>query len=292
MTFTGTGTLAIGAQTITLIGTAASIPTTAGTNTIPVTVGTTTCSFTVTVGSPAVFTIDCPNVVVNGTYQTGVNLGASNTIVIPVTVTTAGPYNISASVNGMTFSGSGNLLLTTTSITLTGVATTSPTNTGTFNLSVGTPACSIPITCTAGPVIDWKFNIGTTVYQGSTDQVDFDNTSLPPFILLDYLGTNLATDEFSFSLIDLAGGMLANETYNSTSVGLTNIAAFYFIDGAGTIDLTADPGPPAVGNMVFKITSHNTVTKTIVGTFSGTAFDAISSTTKTITNGTFTLVYP
>jgi len=292
MTFTGTGTLAIGAQTITLIGTAASIPTTAGTNTIPVTVGTTTCSFTVTVGSPAVFTIDCPNVVVNGTYQTGVNLGASNTIVIPVTVTTAGPYNISASVNGMTFSGSGNLLLTTTSITLTGVATTSPTNTGTFNLSVGTPACSIPITCTAGPVIDWKFNIGTTVYQGSTDQVDFDNTSLPPFILLDYLGTNLATDEFSFSLIDLAGGMLANETYNSTSVGLTNIAAFYFIDGAGTIDLTADPGPPAVGNMVFRITSHNTATKTIVGTFSGTAFDAISSTTKTITNGTFTLVYP
>ena len=86
--------------------------------------------------------------------------------------------------------------------------------------------------------------------------------------------------------------MLANETYNSTSVGLTNIAAFYFIDGAGTIDLTADPGPPAVGNMVFRITSHNTVTKTIVGTFSGTAFDAISSTTKTITNGTFTLVYP
>ncbi len=36
----------------------------------------------------------------------------------------------------------------------------------------------------------------------------------------------------------------------------------------------------------------NTSTKTITGTFSGTAFDNISMSMKTITNGTFTAVYP
>ncbi len=291
--FSGSGTSTGAAQTITLNGTGT--PTAFGVQNFTVTFGTSTCTFSVNVTGPAVYTIDCPNVIVNGTYQVGQSLNpAVHTIDIPITVTTAGPYNISATVNGMTFAGSGTLTLASTLITLTGTGTPAGPA-GTYNLSVGTPACLIPITVAAAPTIDWKFTIvGGSTYQGSTalGGVMYDVTSAPPFTFLDYLGDNAALDNFSFSLIDLSGGILPAETYNTNSVGLSNMGAFYFTNGAITIDLTADPGPPAIGSMVFTITSHNTVTKTITGTFSGTAHDAISNSNKTITNGTFTVIYP
>jgi hypothetical protein len=287
--FSGTGTSTGAAQTITLNGTGT--PTAGGVQNFTVTFGTSTCTFSVTVAPPAVYTINCAGVVVNGSYLVGMALnGAVNTIDLPITVTTAGPYSISVSVNGMTFSASGILALGPTTITLTGSGT--PLTSGISSLSVGAPACLIPISV-AG--INWKFNLGSTVYQGSTGttpgDVTYDPTSAPPFTLFDYFGDNPAADNFSFSLIDLTGGILANETYNSNSIGLTNIGAFYFTNGAGTIDLSADPSMPTV-NIIFKITSHNTATKTIIGTFSGTAHDAVSGTTKTITSGTFTAVYP
>ncbi len=294
MTFTGTGSLAMGAQTIVLIGTPASIPTTAGANTVPVTAGGTTCSFVVNVVSPAVYTINCPGVMVNGTYQAGTPLGASNTITIPITVMTAGPYSITASINGMTFSNSGTLTLATTSITLNPTLPGTPAMAGTFNLLVGTPSCSIPINCTAGPVIDWSFMIGTTTYQGSTavGGVTYDITTLPPFSVLDYFGDNVSGDAFTIQLFDLVGGVTPFDTYNSASLPpLNNTVAFTYQDFGVTIDLSADFTDPTV-SMVFRITSHNVATKTIIGTFSGTAYDFISNSNKTITNGNFKAVYP
>jgi hypothetical protein len=298
MTFTGTGSIAVGAQTIVLIGTAASIPTTAGANTVPVNAGGTNCSFVVTVVSPAVYTINCPGVVVNGTYQVGTALGASNFITIPITVTTAGPYSITASINGMTFANSGTLTLATTSITLNGSGTPTTAVGSPFNLSVGTPACLIPITCTAAPATNWRFTVvGGATYQGTSSTVpgdiEYNTTILPPASFLFYIGFNVALDQFDLDLLDLTGGITATETYNTNSIGLTNAADFYFSDFAGTIDLQADQGqtaPPA--NITYTITSHSTITKTIIGTFSGTAFDTISGTIKTITTGTFTIVYP
>jgi hypothetical protein len=288
MTFSGSGTLALGPQTITLTG--SGTPNTGGANVVLITVGTTTCNFTITVSNGAAYTINCGSVVVNGTYQAGTPLGASNTITLPITVTTAGPYTISASINGMTFASTGTLTLASTTITLTGTGT--PTAAGPFNLSVGTPACSIPITVSAAPTIDWKFNIGATVYQGqsSLPDITLDNTTLPPFSLFSYAGDNAASDAVFFDFLDLTGGINATETYNSSSVGLTNASDFYFTDGAGTIDLSADQSTSGA-TMIFKVTSHNTTTKTIIGTFSGTALDAISNTNKTITSGTFTAVY-
>jgi hypothetical protein len=293
ISFSGTGSVpAAGTHNVLLTGTGT--PNASGPQNFTVTFGTSTCTFSITIEGPAVFTIDCANAVVNGTYQAGVPLGGANSITLPVTVTTAGTYSISETVNGMTFINSGTLALGPTTITLFGSGTPTTAVGSPFNLVIDPPipACSVPISVTAAPTIDWKFNIGATVYQGSTLDVLFDNTSLPPFTILDYTGDNGAGDDINFSFLDLTGGILANETYSSTSVGLSNGSAFYFLDGAGTLDLTAEPGAPPVGNMVFRITSHNTTTKTIIGTFSGTAFDNISSTTKTITNGTFTAVYP
>lgn len=295
ISFSGTGSVpSAGTHNILLTGTGT--PNASGTQNFTVTFGTSTCTFSIPIAGPAVYTIDCPNVTVNGTYQAGVPLGGANSITLPITVTTAGTYSISETVNGMIFANSGTLTLGTTSITLFGSGTPTTAVGSPFSLVIDppTPACSVPIPVTAAPSIEWKFNIGATVYQGQSDLVALDNTS-PPFTLLAYSGSNAATDDFTFALIDLAGGITNSETYSTTSIGLTNAGAFYFVDGAGTLDLTAEPGlppAPAVGNMTFTITSHNTVTKTITGTFSGTAFDSISNTNKTITSGTFTAVYP
>lgn len=285
ISFSGTGTSTAAAQTITLNGTGT--PTASGPQNFTVTFGTSTCTFQVNIQGPAVFTVDCPNVIVNGTYQVGVALNGSNTIDIPVNTTTAGPYNISVSVNGMTFSGSGTLALGAGLITLTGSGT--PTSSGTSTLTVA--GCNIPIPVIPAPTIDWRFTVGTTTYQGSTaiGGVLFDNTSLPPATLLDYAGDNPAGDDFSFSLIDLGGGMTATETYTTNTALPVNLGAFYFL--GTTLDLTADPSTTNV-TMIFRITSHNTATKTIIGTFSGTAFDANTSTIVTVTNGSFTAIYP
>jgi hypothetical protein len=290
MTFTGTGSLAMGAQTIVLIGTPASIPTTAGANTVPVTAGGTTCSFVVNVVSPAVYTINCPGVMVNGTYQAGTPLGASNTITIPITVMTAGPYSITSSINGMTFSNSGTLTLATTTITLNPTLPGTPAMSGTFSLLVGTPSCSIPIICTAGPVIDWSFMIGTTIYQGSTDQVDFDNTTLPPFTLLDYFGLNATPEDINLTMLDLTGGILALETYRTDVVGFANTGYFSFTGPSLDLEATDPTTTPGV-NITITISSHNTTTRTVIGTFQGTAHDYISNTNKTITSGNFKAVY-
>src|SRR5207244_98335 len=113
----------------------------------------------------------------------------------------------------------------------------------------------------------------------------------PPLTGFDYEGDNAATDDFIMQLIDLAGGINANENYDTRSQGLTNIGFdFEFNDGAGTLSLVADPFDTSVG-VIFHITSHNTSTRTIIGTLQGTANDSISSTIKTVSNGTFSITY-
>ncbi len=281
-----------GLQSVTLQA-QGSIPaaTATGPQTFTVKLGASQCTFVVQVLGPAVFTIDCPNVMVNGTYQVGISLNPLvHTIDIPVTVGTAGAYNISVSVNGMTFSGSGTLAVGPATITLAGSSSSAPAGpAGTYNLSVGTPACSIPIPVATAPVINWSFRIGTTTYQGSTF---YDTLYVPaaPFTFFEYEGDNAALDDIIFDFIDLSGGV-TTESYDTRSQGLTNMADFYFTDGAGTLDLSADPFDTSVG-IIFTVQSHSTATRTITGIFSGTAFDSVSGTIKTITTGTFSVVYP
>lgn len=298
ISFSGSGTTTGATQTITLTGTGT--PTTSGPQAFTVTFGTSTCTFTIPIGASApaaVFTIDCPNVVVNGTYLVGVNLTAANTIVIPITVTTPGSYSVTTSVNGMSFSFSGNLTAGTTSVTLIGNTANAPTGpAGTYNLSIGSPACLIPIPVAAAPVIDWKFTItGGATYQGTQSAATHDNTTQPPFTFVDFEGDNVAGDYFYLGLGDLTGGILAGEIYkvNGTQVPPENLADFYFENLAGTVIFEATPIPTNNGtNLAVQITSHNTTTKIIIGTFSGTVKDQ-AGVVKTIAAGagTFTIKY-
>lgn len=282
MTFTKSGAfLTTGNQVVRVP--ASGTPTTAGANTITFSNPAGGCTFTVNVVGPAVYTVNCPSGFAAGTYQAGTALGPANTITIDLNITSIGAVSITTtSTNGMVFSGSANYTTTgLQTIVLTGSGT--PTAAGTTNIPIAT-GCTVPVTVTAAPTIDWKFTVDGVTYQGGTDLAQL--VSIAPLTSIAYLGSN-ATDDISIALTDFSGGINANETY-STSALLSNSGSFSF-DGASLV-LDADPTVSGV-TITYRITSHNTGTKTIIGTFSGTAKDAVNIT-KNVTNGQFTIVYP
>jgi hypothetical protein len=140
--------------------------------------------------------------------------------------------------------------------------------------------------------VDWKFTEGASTFQGQVvDASLFDTTLGPPinltFAIFSFDGDNSSGESIFFELADVSGGIQNNETY-STSATTTNFASFEYF--GATQSYTADLSVSGV-NLTFTVTSHNTSTKTIEGTFAGTVKDA-ADVTKTITNGTFKGTYP
>jgi len=288
ITFAGTGSLPIaGAATIQL--TASGTPTTAGTTNIPVTAGTSNCGFEVPVAAAAAFTVDCGTAVVNGTYTEGTALGVANTVEVDVNVTTAGVVVLTGTGNGMTFSGSATLTVGTHTLTLTGTGT--PAADGDFDIDLNgtTGTCSFTVTVEPGaPASDlkWKFNVGTTVYEGPTDiALVVPN---PPLEAMNVFGETTAGD-IAFNLAVLKTGAVGTGSYSSGTLPPGNSVTFMFANVAtGTLVFSALPGN---SNLQVNITVFNTTTGIVEGTFSGTAKDA-SNNNVTISNGTFKVELP
>jgi len=286
---------ATGVQVVKLVGSGK--PLSAGTNTFTVKYNGTTCQFAVTVtassggggGGTSVYTINCGSPTLNGTYESGTQMTSSNTVVLNVTVTTAGSWNLtSTATNGITFAGSGTFANTgANTITLTASGT--PAASGSFNIPVnnGTSNCTFPVSFGTAAATDWKLTIGSTTYQGvvSSAQLQVVGGLFPTF---SFTGTNANDETLIFSLVDFAGGINANETYNSNST-TGNASVFIFNIFGGEI-YSADNTSTGGVNMIFKVTSHNTATKTIQGTFSGTALTS-TNTVVTVSNGTFKATY-
>jgi hypothetical protein len=153
MKFSGSGIFtALGSQDIVLTG--------SGT---PVAQGpygfktaATGCTFTIDVisaGPAAVYTYtgapgNCTGPVVSGTYASGTNLGATNTVDLKVNVTTAGSYTVTTNTaNGVSFSGNGTLAAGAQTIRLTGQG--KPAAAGPFTFTPTNNGCAFPITFAA-----------------------------------------------------------------------------------------------------------------------------------------------
>src|SRR5688572_7030464 len=155
--FSATGTFTtLGLTNVNLRGNGT--PFAAGINNFVVRYDSTICDVQVTVlppgsGGPAVFTLQgspnaCTGAVVNGAYAAGVPLGASNTVVLSVNVTSIGTYNISTTLtNGMTFTGSGAFAGTgVQNVTLTGTGTPGTAGNSTIPVTAGTSNCTFSVT--------------------------------------------------------------------------------------------------------------------------------------------------
>lgn len=247
---------ATGNQPVILQAQGSTTALTTGSKTFTVKLGSSRCTFVVDVAAPAQFTINCAGAMANGTYTVGIPLTTSNTITIPITVTTPGSYSITASINGMTFSGSGTLTGTSTSITLNGSTTTTPTGpAGNYNLSVGTPACLIPITVVAGgssftadcttasPNPDGLYEVGTQLNCANTVDIDINVTGLGPFSItttangmtFSASGTFTTLGVQTITLVGSGTPLIAGPT-NIPIPGTTPCSFSITVDAAPTID--------------------------------------------------------
>jgi hypothetical protein len=306
--FTGSGDFSsTGVNTIILEGKGK--PLAEGVDNFTVIFDSTFCNIEVAVlpasaASPASFTLQpsdtgCMNASVLGDYVRTVPLNSTNKVDIEVNVSSIGSYTISTvSTNGMTFSSSA-------AFTTKGVQTVSlmgsgaPANAGAISipLSVGGASCSFIVNVdndgtTQPPPTEtyfWKFISGGATHRGSIDT----GAKLETIVLNGITVASLAFEGSSsdtliaINLGDINGTINANETYSTTSAGTINGLGIAIEIGGITYE--ANPQITAA-NVTLKITTHNTGSKVIAGTFSGT-LKSSGGQTLTITGGEFNVHY-
>ena len=234
----------------------------------------------------------------NGVIPNGSLAQANDTayVLAKVNVTVAGSYNITSTIqNGMYFSDSGYFTSTgINTIKLYPVGT--PIIPGTFNYSItfDSTTCSFVVvtkdstgrsgggtTVTNPNTSDtaWKFTSPAGNFHGSIDTAyTFDSLGTKNLAII---GRNKGDSTFFVGSI-LATGAIATGTYNTSS-----LAVFGFNDVAQNTIYAANPRTAGV-NTAITITSYNTTTKVLTGTFTGNALDALGRTV-TVTLGSFTV---
>jgi hypothetical protein len=299
--YSGSGTLALGNQTVRLIAVAGGNPTIAETSNYQITGGASNCGFSVVYQSQvagATFTINCGTALAEGDYIVGAALNPIlNFITVPVTVTAAGSYNITATAlttsNGVTFSGSGILALGAQMITLYASATT-PAAVGTFVYNVvgggTTTPCPVPVSYIVLPVagtgfikanIDGgaftNFNNGIAVSyaSGTTSEIQFEGTTSTgeDFVLyIEKPGT--FTAGVSYDVTQTLTGVLMRADYNPDATTTFEASSFAVF--------ATDP---------FKIKFTTVSATNITGTFSGTMQeDGLGGNPiRVFTNGSFNI---
>lgn len=189
------------------------------------------------VSGTSVFTFDggtsnCTGAIMSGTITAGVALTAANTVELQVNVTTVGTYIITSStVNGVTFSGSGEFDSTgVQSITLTGAGT--PVNPGTFNLALGSAGCRFSITV-------------------------IDLSSIPAVFTLG--GAPAACTGFTLGGFYTAGAAVASDNSITFQVNVTTAGTY-------SLSTTTVNGITFSGNGIFSTTGTQNVTLKASGT--------------------------
>lgn len=272
MIFTGSGTLALGAQTIVLTA-AGSVPSQAGVATIPVIVGTSACSFKVNVvGAPtaATYTINCPASVVNGTYTVNSALTGSNSITLSVNVTTPGTYTITGTVNNMTFSASGSFAAAGNgqTVTLAGSGTPNTAGANSLVLTGGTTTCAVTINvnpvvgvavfsidCNSA-VISGTYTQNTALGAGNTVALTVSVTTAGTYPAI----STTATNGMTFSTPAGTFAATGNQTLTLTGSGTPNAAGTIYIPvnaGSSPCNFLLLVRPPAANSDYFPRTTNS-----------------------------------
>jgi hypothetical protein len=307
ISFSGSGVLALGAQTITL--TASGAPTTQGTFNYKPNV-TSTCGFDITVApppSPAVYTLKgspaaCAPMMVHGLYYTSTALNATNTVDVDVDVSSPGSYTLSTNtVNGIKFSATGIFTATgVKTVTLLGSGTTGATaGTTTLTPQTGTSSCTFDVVVAAAPTGTYSCKIDG-VFTSFTDRAMGENMSFgtPNLYLNGYTGppSGGSVPQFQIFIDKNDGSPITAGTYNGNSYILPNghhIEIDYTLENPDmtvtiwntSSTLFPPPNPP------FTITVTSITATRAIGTFSGTLTNTLQGGTlfKVITEGVFNL---
>ncbi len=235
----------------------------------------------------------------NGIAPNGTLAASADTayVLVKVNVATAGTYNIvSNTQNGLYFSDSGYFSATgINTIKLKPVGTPIIPGTNSYTITFDSSTCYFSVTTkdstgtglgggttpTSPNLSDtaWKFTGPSGSYQGPVDTAYTLDTLGAHYL---YIAGHNTGDSVFYATIRFTGSVIATGTYNSSSSAL-----FRFTDSGGTTIYTADPTVSGV-NTVITISSYNSTTNIVTGTFTGTANNA-SGTAVNITQGSFTI---
>jgi hypothetical protein len=247
--FSKTGSVAFGNNTIRLY--ASGKPIIAGTNTFTITYGTSVCSFDITVtGSGVVaakFTLGsiagiCTQALPGGTYTAGVALTPANTLTVQVDVAATGTYILAAaSTNGFLFTGSG--IFTTTglqTVTLTG--TGKPTAPGIAVVTV----TNIASTCTYAITVLPPAPPAVFTLEGAPNTC----TNFTPAGIYAAGVATSASNTVTFSVNVTTPGSYTITTNTANGVSFSNTGVFTNT-GVQPVVLTATGTPTAAGAFNF-----------------------------------------
>jgi hypothetical protein len=218
-------------------------------------------------------------------------------VLVKVNVATAGSYNITSTTeNGVYFSDSGYFTATgIDTIKLKPVGTPIIIGSFTYSISFDSSTCSFTVvtkdstgtglggggTVTTNPNASdtaWKFTSPTGSYNGIIDTA-YTTDSLGQLFL--YIAGTTAGDSIFYAGVAFSNGVITAGSYNTSSSAL-----FRFTDASNNTIYSADP-TVTTASTVITITSYNSTTNVVTGTFTGTAQNA-SGTAQNITLGTFT----
>lgn len=244
---------------------------------------------------------------VYGTYYTGIQPGTDTAYIeINVDVAVAGSYRIAtdlqngfmffdsgyfnaAGINTIRLKPSGTPILeqptvftfsfdSTTCFVTVNVKDSTGTGLGGGTDTTGSGGDSTNLSDTA-----WKFTVGANFYHGQIDYSTIQDTL--GFKFLTILGSDVATGDTLFTLGILFTGTVGPGTYTTD---LTSQVSLTTIDASSNyvIIYQANSTTATSGAVTITITSYNTTTGIMTGTFSGTAVDKDGNAV-TITNGAF-----
>jgi hypothetical protein len=318
LTFTSTGSLAVGNNQPIVLGASGTFIGTAGT--VPYTFSTTTpvassCGFNLTVQAaptPAAYTINCATVATQtGTFQVGTPLIATSKITLSVTPTTIGSYSIiTNTLNGVSYVGAGIFTTTTTQNVdlFASPANNTPLVAGLFNYTTtgGTAACTnVNVTYTSGGGGSVATDSISATVNGvfklfdDIPSIQMDNTTLAPFTAVVISGDSIisSAEGVQFGIAN-ATGNIPTGTY-TVNQGPTILVLGQYTDEnnvdfiSTTATVATNPTPPFTVTIT-SITGGalGAIGTRVKGTFSG-ALKEVSPGTgiRTVTGGYFDLTF-
>jgi hypothetical protein len=300
LTFSRTGTLAVGTS-VPIVLTASGTPAAAGATfayALTTTTPASNCGFTLTVQAaptPAVYTFSCGAETVQGTYQVGATMGASNTIMIPITVASGGSYSISAAANGVTFSASGVLPATPAAQTITLTASGASTSASSiFTLTGGggaNCAVTIPFTPASTNYIRARFGSATAALVTFNNNITASTGGSALDDLMIEGDATSGSGSIALQVSALLPPIVINTNYdvNQFLTGFIDLNCFHTNAAGITFEAVSNPVTPQLIRP-FTIRYSSISTTRLVGIFSGNMED-INGNIVSIYGGEFDVTF-
>ncbi len=303
VTFSGSGTVATGVQTLRLTG--QGTPTSAGLFTFtPTNNG---CSFPIAFTAPlppAKFTFAgaagiCNAPAISGIYAAGTALTAANTIMLMVNVTIAGAYSvITNTANSVTYSGSGSLTVgANQTITLTSTSTPATATTSTYTTKdindanntgcnfdiIYTPATTVGVTGT------YTAKVGATSYNFATNNLDV--SAIGGSNSLTLYGEALTTNtnpSFEIFFDNDPNSVTAGTYQNITATNQAPACGIAYTNPSGVV-FSNSP----LNNNTFTAVITTVTANSLIGTFNGTLYDnfGLGTNSVAVTAGVFNIKF-